>query len=1083
MQRFIAATLTRSLSHSSHLLHSRSLPRSAQNSSSITRRSSILSTRHLSTPPTRQETHDATAVAKFADLGLPRPLARQLIAAFPHIHAPTLAQTALLDAITQPNDVILRAHTGTGKSFALLLALLAKPRVLFPHPTDSSEQPHNRHGIASIIVVPSNELAFQYYAWARALLPQTGSELNPIIQLLVRGHPTLSDQDQLDLLRNTPPHLIVATPTRLLEIISGKTNEGQSLLGLSTLRTLALDEADALLDLPGRFPTHKLKWRHTVHPSPSLVFLNEVMRLRPSCSGGQLLPSAGLERDEGRHFDERRPPDAIRRTAHLSREALLSKQQQASKQDSASHSFYSAFNFSLPKPRYGPTGSAPVQLVITSATANAVLRHFFGARTGWLRTGVKDQSGRPEGQTNAYARQERITGVWLDLTGLTKASTELTTSLDKDKKKQKADLADEYASTFPTGAEGSLSAKLKAEGRVLDGGDESAFPMTMPEELTHYCLVVDEPDPSSLEDGTSESSSLANALPPIRNLDPRAFIRPWRKALDLLHTTGQPDLATTIRSVSLPTHEVDPHLLSALAFAFASDASSRGLALVPAQWSLRKTKEMLEGMGVPVRLLDSGVEGEGEDGVVKDGEASSPVLYLLQATSARGLDLPVLTHVFIVGIEAVGDAVRYTHLAGRASRIGPNAELATIPQRDQDPDSGAKDKVQQTLRPLAKVITLIRGLPHVSLLRRRAALRAWSSLSKEDRVEQGTKKPQHDAIMVSSAERKLWTIWRRTGVSGRKSGSGGGMGKWDLRLVGGEAVEDEGALDGWMDELEEEEQGAGVEFEGDEEEEGDGFEDVGGEAANLSGSRETGDWKARISSRWEPVEGGGEGGDEGGHRSWEQRPSAPAARRERRDEGRSGDFRARSGPPRFERREDRDNRDRNSGAGGFGRERSAATPYRGRRDDDRQGDFKRRPSASSSSSQLERRDRAFRPPQRGGDRAEGRPDAGFKRSPARQWEDRRPDAGFKRSPARQWEERREGRSGAGYKRDDAAPRSFGREREGGMGRKPVDGNEDRLDFGSSDRGSGKGGGEGGGGGREGQWRGSQGNMGRKRSFR
>ncbi|KAE8263989.1 hypothetical protein A4X09_0g7087 [Tilletia walkeri] len=1067
MQRFIAATLTRSLSHSFHLPHSRSLPRSAQNSSSITTRtSSILSTRHLSTPPTRQETHDATAVAKFADLGLPRPLARQLIAAFPHIHAPTLAQTALLDAITQPNDVILRAHTGTGKSFALLLALLAKPRVLFPHSTDSlsssaDQQQQNRHGIASIIVVPSNELAFQYYAWARALLPQSGSELNPIIQLLVRGHPTLSDQDQLDLLRNTPPHLIVATPTRLLEIISSKTNEGQSLLGLSTLRTLALDEADALLDLPGRFPTHKLKWRHTVHPSPSLVFLNEVMRLRPSCSGGQLLPSAGLERDEGRHFDERRPPDAIRRTAHLSREALLSKQQQASKQDSASHSFYSAFNFSLPKPRYGPTGSAPVQLVITSATANAVLRHFFGARTGWLRTGVKDQSGRPEGQTSAYARQERITGVWLDLTGLTKASTELTTSLDKDKKKQKADLADEYASTFPTGAEGSLSAKLKAEGRVLDGGDESAFPMTMPEELTHYCLVIDEPDPSSAEDTTSDSSSLANALPPIRNLDPRAFIRPWRKALDLLHTTGQPDLATTIRSVSLPTHEVDPHLLSALAFAFASDASSRGLALVPAQWSLRKTKEMLEGMGVPVRLLDSGVEGEGEDGVVKDGEASSPVLYLLQATSARGLDLPVLTHVFIVGIESVGDAVRYTHLAGRASRIGPNAELATIPQRpiiDQDPDSSANDRVQQTLRPLAKVITLIRGLPHASLLRRRAALRAWSSLSKEDRVEQGTKKPQHDAIMVSSAERKLWTIWRRTGVSGRKQGSGGGMGKWDLRLVGGEAVEDEGALDGWMDELEEEEQGAGVEFEGDEDEEGDGFEDVDGEKE----SGETGDWKARASSRWEPVEGelGGEGG---GHRNWEQRPSAPAARRERKDEGRSGDSRARSGPPRFERREDRDNRDRNSGAGDeFGRERSAATPYRGRRDDDRQGDFKRRPSASSSSSQFERRDRAFRPPQRGGDRAEGRPDAGFKRSPARQWEDRR-----------------EGRSAPGFKRDDATPRKFGREREGGMGRKPVDGNEDRLDFGSSDRGFGKGGG----GGREGQWRGSQGDMGRKRSFR
>ncbi|KAE8242690.1 hypothetical protein A4X03_0g7987, partial [Tilletia caries] len=629
---------------------------------------------------------DASAVAQFVDLGLPRPLARQLIAAFPHIHAPTLAQTALLEAITQPNDVILRAHTGTGKSFALLLALLAKPRVLFSQPaslSSSSEERQQQHGIASIIIVPSNELAFQYYSWARALLPQAGAELHPIMQVLVRGHPTLSAQDQLDLLRKTPPHLIVATPTRLLEILSGKTNDGHALLGLSTLRTLALDEVDALLDLPGRFPTHKLKWKHTVHPAPALVFLNEVMRLRPSCSGGQLLPSAGLERDEGRHFDERRPPDAIRRTAHRSREALISKQQQAQKQESSAHSFYSAFNFALPKPRYGPTGSPPIQLVVTSATANAVLRHFFGARTGWLRTGVKDQIGRPQGQVSnhAYARQERITGVWLDLTGLTKASAELTASLDKGKR-QKAE-ADDHASTFPTGAEGSLSAKLKAEGRVIDEADRTTFPMTMPEELTHYCLVVDEPSPnerSPLEsegtdsNATVSDTTLASALPPMRNLDPRAFIRPWRKALDLVRTTGQPDLATTIRSASPPAHEVDPHLLGALAFAFASDESSRGLALVPAQWSLRKTKEMLEGWGVPVRLLDGGGSSEGGDGAETTAAAEgkdSPVLYLLQATSARGLDLPVLTHVFIVGIEAVGDAVRYTHLAGRASRIGP----------------------------------------------------------------------------------------------------------------------------------------------------------------------------------------------------------------------------------------------------------------------------------------------------------------------------------------------------------------------------------------------------------------------------
>ncbi|CAD6910681.1 unnamed protein product [Tilletia controversa] len=104
-------------------------------------------------------------------------------------------------------------------SFALLLALLAKARVLFSQPaslSSSSEERQQQHGIASIIIVPSNELAFQYYSWARALLPQAGDELHPIMRVLVRAHPTSSAQDQLDLPRKTPPHLIVATPTLLL---------------------------------------------------------------------------------------------------------------------------------------------------------------------------------------------------------------------------------------------------------------------------------------------------------------------------------------------------------------------------------------------------------------------------------------------------------------------------------------------------------------------------------------------------------------------------------------------------------------------------------------------------------------------------------------------------------------------------------------------------------------------------------------------------------------------------------------------------------------------------------------------------
>ncbi|WFD27908.1 hypothetical protein MNAN1_002916 [Malassezia nana] len=489
--------------------------------------------------------HAPSGAEAFQLLGLPEKLCRQLAVSLPHLAAPTPAQSALIPAMLAPNDVILRAHTGSGKSFAVLLALLARPRLLFR--AGASGAPSA--GISALVLVPSNELAFQYMRWAHELMPpELHASMDAVLQCVVRSGADTPDA-QCERLRRQPPHMVVGTPKRVQEILHMP--HGAPLLGIATLRTLVLDEADALLQLPGRFPSEKQRWKHSVHRTPGLDVLNTIMQMRPTYSGGERIMNAGLERGQRTRGTERRPPEPIRRTQY--RGAELSE-------------------WAPPLERV--VGAVPLQLVCTSATANSVLRHFFGARTGWLRTNTRE--------TRDLAR-------WIDLTG--------------------------------------MSGQLSAVDVPLSGA--------LPREIDHACVVVDDKGLCNLEMRRERWSN-----------------------------SSQEDAAP-----ALPRHAVDSLLLEALAYVYASQRVRRAIALVPPQWSMRKVTEELAALGVPVHAVQPDDEPRTADECV----------YVLQSTSARGLDVPGLSHVFLVGMDAVQDAVHYTHAAGRVSRISAASAGARPP--------------------------------------------------------------------------------------------------------------------------------------------------------------------------------------------------------------------------------------------------------------------------------------------------------------------------------------------------------------------------------------------------------------------
>lgn len=153
-------------------------------------------------------------------------------------------------------DVVVEAVTGSGKTLAFLIPLVEKLLRL--------EEPIKKHHVGAIIVSPTRELASQIHGVLLSLLgfhgpstallrPPDDEEMNTfetsskelkIVPQLLLGGSTTTAQDLSTFLR-TSPNLLIATPGRLLELLSSPHVHCPQ----SSFEVLVLDEADRLLDL------------------------------------------------------------------------------------------------------------------------------------------------------------------------------------------------------------------------------------------------------------------------------------------------------------------------------------------------------------------------------------------------------------------------------------------------------------------------------------------------------------------------------------------------------------------------------------------------------------------------------------------------------------------------------------------------------------------------------------------------------------------------------------------------------------------------------------------------------------------
>ena len=161
----------------------------------------------------------------FAELGVPAPLAQ--ILAQQGITTPTPIQAATLPDSFAGRDVLGRGRTGSGKTYAFLLPLVAR--------LDASKLPAMPRKPRALILAPTRELVGQIHASLVPMAKAAGLSSVVVYGGVSQGPQTTALKKGVD--------IVVACPGRLEDLM------GQGFADLSNVEITILDEADHMADL------------------------------------------------------------------------------------------------------------------------------------------------------------------------------------------------------------------------------------------------------------------------------------------------------------------------------------------------------------------------------------------------------------------------------------------------------------------------------------------------------------------------------------------------------------------------------------------------------------------------------------------------------------------------------------------------------------------------------------------------------------------------------------------------------------------------------------------------------------------
>jgi superfamily II DNA/RNA helicase len=168
---------------------------------------------------------------------------------------PTLVQSQTLGVALCGKDAIVTASTGSGKTLAYLWPCVT--HLMENHGTDisadnnddgngnggtSTNTNERRQRSRALVLVPTRELALQVEKVAKSLFTNL-----PLTALAITGG-NMGRYQLSQKLQGSKPHLVVATPGRLLDVLSAQQKNKQDWL-LPNITFLVMDEADKMISL------------------------------------------------------------------------------------------------------------------------------------------------------------------------------------------------------------------------------------------------------------------------------------------------------------------------------------------------------------------------------------------------------------------------------------------------------------------------------------------------------------------------------------------------------------------------------------------------------------------------------------------------------------------------------------------------------------------------------------------------------------------------------------------------------------------------------------------------------------------
>ncbi|WP_226583084.1 DEAD/DEAH box helicase [Halobacillus litoralis] len=140
---------------------------------------------------------------------------------------PTPIQEQVLPPALRGESLIGQSHTGSGKTHAYLLPMLNQLDDTLNH-------------VQFVITAPTRELAIQIQEEVKKAIELAGKEQVWRSKLLIGG---TDKQKMVDKLSSRPPHIVVGTPGRILDMVK------EEAIDLYHAKSFVLDEADLMLDL------------------------------------------------------------------------------------------------------------------------------------------------------------------------------------------------------------------------------------------------------------------------------------------------------------------------------------------------------------------------------------------------------------------------------------------------------------------------------------------------------------------------------------------------------------------------------------------------------------------------------------------------------------------------------------------------------------------------------------------------------------------------------------------------------------------------------------------------------------------